>query len=274
VAGSAATRGVPRRAGAPGRPAARPCAGLLLAAAVLVAAAAPGHARVDEPREPVELGHFTPPLAPDTPPPGWEALTFPRIARHTRYTVERDGTGGTRQVLRADSQAGASGLYRPVDLDPRVYQVLTWRWKITDVVARADARTRAGDDYAARVYVGFRYDPTRASLWERARYGAYRLIYGRYPPGLALAYVWDNRLPPGTVLPNAYTDRVRMIVAQSGSALAGQWVGERRNVYEDYRRIVGGEPPRIEGVAVMTDTDDTGDSAVAWYDALTFRPGG
>jgi len=65
-----------------------------------------------------------------------------------------------------------------------------------------------------------------------------------------------------------------MIVAQSGSALAGQWVGERRNVYEDYRRIVGGEPPRIEGVAVMTDTDDTGDSATAWYDALTFRSGG
>jgi DUF3047 family protein len=51
-------------------------------------------------------------------------------------------------------------------------------------------------------------------------------------------------------------------------------VGERRNVYEDYRRIVGDEPPRIEGVAVMTDTDETGESATAWYDALAFRPGG
>jgi len=260
----------------PRPPAAWPSAARLLAAlavaGALVAAAAPGAARAADPPA-IDLGHFAPPLEPDRPPPGWEALTSPRIARHTRYTVVRDGPGDARPVLRADSRAAASGLYRSVDLDPRVYQVLTWRWKVKDVVARADARTRAGDDSAARVYVGFRFDPARASLWERARYGAYRLIYGRYPPGIALTYVWDNRLPPGTVLANAYTARVRMIVAQSGPERAGQWVDERRNVYEDYRRIVGGEPPRIEGVAVMTDTDDTGESAVAWYDALAFHPG-
>ena len=253
----------------PGRARGRAAAGILAAA---LFAFAPGRAGASEP-PPVELGNFAPTPEPDATPLGWEPLAFPRIARHTRYSVVREGPGAARHVLRADSQAAASGLYRPVDLDPRVYQVLTWRWKVNGVVARADARTRAGDDYAARVYVGFRYDPARASFWERARYGAYRLIYGRYPPGVALTYVWDNRLPAGTVLPNAYTDRVRMVVVQSGAALAGRWVEERRNVYEDYRRIVGGEPPRIEGIAVMTDTDDTGESAVAWYDALTFRAG-
>ena len=67
------------------------------------------------------------------------------------------------------------------------------------------------------------------------------------------------------------------MVAQSGAALAGTWVTETHDIYADYRRIVGGggdgEPPRIEGIALMTDTDDTGERAVAYYDAITLGPG-
>ena len=197
---------------------------------------------------------------------GWRALTFRKIPRHTRYGLERDGE---RWVLRADADHSASALYRAVEADPRVHRILSWRWRIQAVVAGADARTRAGDDYAARVYVAFRYDPDAATLWERVRYGTYRAIYGEYPPKIVLNYVWDNRLPVGTVLDNAYTDRAKIIVLRSGNADAGQWMTERRDLYEDYRRIVGAEPPGIVGVAIMTDTDDTGGRATAWYDAIT-----
>jgi Protein of unknown function (DUF3047) len=223
--------------------------------------------------EPLRLGDFTPPADPAAPPPGWEALTFPRIARHTRYTVVRDGAGF---VLRAEAEASASALYRRLDLDPRVHRMLSWRWKVEGVLARSDPRRKAGDDYAARVYVAFRYDPATAGAWERARYWAARLFYGRYPPGLALNYVWESRLPVGTVLDNAYSARAKIVVAQSGAALAGTWVRETHDIYADYRRIVGGggdgEPPRIEGIALMTDTDDTGERAVAYYDAITLGP--
>ena len=220
--------------------------------------------------EPLRLGDFAPPTDPTAPPAGWEPLTFPRVSRHTRYAVVLDGQ---RWVLRAESDAAASGLYHPLDLDPKVYRVLSWRWKVDHVLATSDPRRKQGDDYAARVYVAFRYDPATASVWERSRFGAYRLFYGRYPPGLALNYVWESRLPVGTVLANAYTARARMVVARSGPAEAGRWVTETRDVYEDFRRIVGGEPPRIVGIAVMTDTDDTGERAVAYYDALTIGPG-
>jgi hypothetical protein len=219
--------------------------------------------------EPVVLGGFTPPADPSAPPPGWEALTFPRVPRHTRYLVVRDGLSW---VLRAESDAAASGLYRPLDLDPKVYRILSWRWKVENVLAKADPRRKQGDDYAARVYVAFRYEPAAATLWERSRYRAYRLLHGRYPPGLVLNYVWESRLPVGTALDNAYTDRAKIIVARSGGADIGRWVSERRDIYEDYRRIVGGEPPRIAGIALMTDTDDTGERAVAYYDALTLGP--
>ena len=248
-------------------PSLRALAGVALSALLAVAPAMADEASAARGAAP-EIARFTPPADPDGPPPGWEPLTFKRIPRATRYTVIRDTEG---PVLRAESHAAASGLYRALDLDPRVHQVLAWRWKVENVIEKADPRTRAGDDYAARVYVAFRYDPARATLWERTTYGIYRAIYGRYPPRGVLNYVWDNRLPVGTVLDNAYTGRAKMIVVESGPALVGRWVSETRNVYEDYRRAFGGEPPRIAGVAVMTDTDDTGESAVAYYDAITLR---
>jgi hypothetical protein len=231
----------------------------------LLLAAAAGRAA-----EPLRLGDFAPPTDAAASPAGWEPLTFPRVPRHTRYTVVLEDQ---RWVLRAESDAAASGLYRPLDLDPKVYRVLSWRWKVAGVLATSDPRRREGDDYAARVYVAFQYDPATAGMWERARYGAYRLLYGRYPPGVVLNYVWESRLPVGTVLDNAYTARARIVVVRSGAAEAGRWVTETRDVHEDYRRIVGGEPPRIVGIALMTDTDDTGERAVAHYDALTIGPG-
>ena len=215
----------------------------------------------------VAIGRFGPPAGPEALPEGWESLSFPKVARATRYRVARDGE---RWVLAAESEAAASALYHPLDLDPRAYPRLTWRWKIGNVLATADARTKEGDDYPARVYVAFRHDAARATAWEKAKYTAYRLIYGRYPPGTVVNYIWDNRLPPGTTLDNAYTAQAKMIVLRSGAADVGRWLTETRDVVDDYRRLFGGEPPRIIGVAVMTATDDTGERAVAWYDGLQF----
>jgi hypothetical protein len=61
-------------------------------------------------------------------------------------------------------------------------------------------------------------------------------------------------------------------VVRSGPAEVGQWLTEERDLYEDYLRLFGQEPPRIAGIAVMTDTDNTGESAVAYYDDIVLRP--
>lgn len=239
---------------------------LLLAALVAMAGAAPGQSGGTP--EVLALGPTGPP-GPDGLPEGWKALRFRNVRVPTHYAmVPADG----RYVLRADSRGGASALYRPVDVDPGVYGVIAWRWKIERVLEKSDPRRKEGDDYPARVYVAFAYDPRSATVWQRTLYGAYKALYGEYPPSGVLNYIWDSRLPPGTVLDNAYTSRARMIVVQSGPGLAGQWVQEERDLREDYRRAFGGEPPRLAGVAVMTDTDDTGEHAVAYYDAIELRP--
>jgi hypothetical protein len=217
--------------------------------------------------ETVSVGRFRPPDSPQALPEGWQHLVFRKVPSPTRYTVVNDGGGW---VLKAESAAAASALYHPLDLDPLAHPRLTWRWKVDNVLVKGDARRKAGDDYPARVYVAFRFVPADAPAWERATFGAYRLLHGAYPPRAVLNYIWDNRLPAGTMLDNAYTDRAKMIVVRSGAADVGRWMTETRSVLDDYRRLFGGDPPRIAGVAVMTDTDDTGERAVAWYDALEF----
>ena len=87
----------------------------------------------------------------------------------------------------------------------------------------------------------------------------------------AVNYIWESKSPVGTVVPNPYTGRVRMFVLQSGNGKVGEWVTESRNLVEDYRKAFGADPPRISGVAVMTDTDNTGESAVAYFGDIVFK---
>ncbi|MDE3050519.1 MAG: DUF3047 domain-containing protein, partial [Nitrospirota bacterium] len=70
---------------------------------------------------------------------------------------------------------------------------------------------------------------------------------------------------------NAYTNFAQMIVVESGPQKVGAWVDEERNIYEDYKRAFGEEPPMINGVAIMTDTDNTKDVATAYYGDIVFQ---
>ena len=199
---------------------------------------------------------------------GWQPLTFSNIPRHTRYELVADD-GVT--VLRATADASASGLAKPLDLDPKTYPILRWRWKVANLIEKADPSKRSGDDYPARIYVTFKQAPGHGAVVDRARAAMIRALYGVEPPFAGVDYIWERRLPKGKVIPNAYTDRVRMIVVESGPDRVGQWVSEERNVYEDYKRAFGEEPPAISGVAVMTDGDNTGESATAWYGDISFH---
>jgi hypothetical protein len=178
-------------------------------------------------------------------PDGWRPLTFKKVERHTSYALVKDGE---TVVVKAVSAAAASGIVKPVRID----------------VARKD-----GDDYPARLYITFEYDPDKVSFSRRAKYQAGRLLFGDIPIG-ALNYIWDSRAPLGAIVDNAYTDFAKMIVVRSGSAGVGTWVEEQRNVYEDYKKAFDEEPPLVSGVAIMTDTDNTGESATAYYGDIVF----
>jgi hypothetical protein len=216
----------------------------------------------------LEVGKFSA-AAPGTEfPENWKPLTFPKIKRHTAYTLIREGDS---VIVKAVSEASSSGLTRDITIDPKEYPIVQWRWKIGNLLKASDVTRKEGDDYPARLYITFAYDSGRVSLFEKAKYEAARLLYGQYPPLGALNYIWDTKAAKGAVVPNPYTDRAMMIVVESGAANVNRWITEERNVYDDYKAAFGEGPPLISGVAIMTDTDNTGESATAFYGDIVFK---
>lgn len=193
-------------------------------------------------------------------PEGWETLALRKVPRRTEYSWS-----ASEKAVRAISVASASFLIRRMDHDLKRAPILRWRWKIDRPVPGGDESKKSGDDYAARVYVTFLYTPSRASAGMRLKYGLAKTLYGEYPPHAGINYIWANRLPRGESAPNAYTDRVRMIAVRSGAAEAGRWQAEERDVLADYRLLFGEDPPPATGVALMTDTDNTGSRAEAYF---------
>ena len=193
---------------------------------------------------------------------GWEPLKFPSIDRHSRYelVMEED-----TQVVQAQTDGGASGLIARLDLQPGDSLILRWRWKVSNVFERGDAREKSGDDYPARIYVAFEFQPDNAGFFERARRKAAEVLFDESLPGTALNYIWSNTLPEGRMVPNPYTDKTMMVAVNSGNSQAGEWVTVERDIVADYRQAFGKSPPPLIGIAIMSDSDHTGESASAWY---------
>ncbi|MEI9478428.1 MAG: DUF3047 domain-containing protein [Deltaproteobacteria bacterium] len=216
----------------------------------------------------IEVGTFSANKAIAAFPGGWKALTFKKIERHTDYALVKDGD---TVVVKAISNASASGLIREIRINPKEYPLIQWRWKINNILKKGDVHKKEGDDYPARIYITFEYDPKTLGFFEKAKYEATRLLYGQYPPLAAINYIWESKSPKGTVVPNPFTDRVMMIVVESGGEKVNQWVSEEHNVYEDYKQAFPEEPPIISGVAIMTDTDNTGESTITYYGDILFK---
>lgn len=193
---------------------------------------------------------------------GWEPLAFPNIKRHTEYQLVTDE--GTK-VVRARTDNSASGLLARVQIEPGAHLTLRWRWKVSGVYDKGDARKKSGDDYPARIYVAFAFQPDRASFFERAKRATVSTLFGEDLPGNALNYIWANRLPVNTVIANPFTDQTQMIAVNSGATQAGHWVTVERDIVADYKRAFGTAPPAIVGIGIMSDSDNTGESATAWY---------
>lgn len=110
---------------------------------------------------------------------------------------------------------------------------------------KGNALKKDGDDYAARIYVVF----PSLMFWKTR----------------AINYIWANKLPRGKAVTSPFTKNSIMIAVESGESKTGRWIEERRNVFEDFRMHFGQDPPRVGAISIMTDTENTGEEAIAWY---------
>lgn len=209
------------------------------------------------------------------PPSPWHFTTLPNKAPTRFEVVELDG----HRVLRVESDQSYGNLVHRVRVPLHSAASLAWRWRVDRLVQGADLRSRSGDDAAAKVCVFFDFPEDQLSLLERAGLAMARSVTGEDVPSEALCYVWDNRLPRGSLLPNAFTRRIRMLVLQSGPpAIRGTWVPEHRNLLADYRRAFGDEAgdrtPDVAGVSVSADADNTGGNGLAFIAELVLSAPG
>ena len=200
-------------------------AGTVAALALTTAVAAADNARVFTPADIIQ----------------WETHAF---TGETRYQLtEVDG----RQAVHAVCTDGsASGLFYEHDIDLEQTPIIEWEWRVDSTFTDVDEQTRAGDDYPARLYAVDRHSVMR---W-RTR---------------AINYVWASEMPRGAQWDNAYQSRATMVALRSGDEAGDGWVTERRDLREDFNDIHGRDLAELNALAIMTDCDDTGQAAEAWY---------
>jgi hypothetical protein len=112
---------------------------------------------------------------------------------------------------------------KKIDWDPKAYPVLTWRWRLN----KAPAQTEP----LAAIYASLDTDLIFIPVFTK--------------------YIWSATKPEGTLIEGGMFSGSEIVV-QSGTKEVGQWIEERVNVYEDFKRIHQHEPaPKAWGISII-----------------------
>ena len=248
----------------------------LLCCAVLLGCASRQPSRISDQPGPLVL--FSQGQVGTRLPQGWVGWIVHPSKKTTQYDMvleavdQPDGTSRRQVVLRAQADNSASGLKHRIEVDLAAQPLLRWQWKTENLMKEADTTSRFDDDSPVRIIVSFDGDKSQLPGKDRLFMEKARLLAGQEIPYATLMYIWDNRQPLGQIIPNAYTGRIKKIVAQTGSEGVGRWHTLERNIIEDYQRAFGQAPGKLLGIGVMTDTDNTKTQTVSYYADISFQP--
>jgi hypothetical protein len=205
--------------------------------------------------------------------PPWAFMGLPQQKPPATQFEVLSSDGGP--LLRIASDAGYGQLVHPLSGPPAAATRLSWRWRVAQWPEGADLRHKAGDDTAIKVCAMFEQPLARLPFVERQKLRLARSLSGSALPAATLCYVWDAQLAAGSVLPNAYSDRLRWWVLRSGSP--GPWQQEQRDLQADFRRAFAdelgdGRVPPLSAIAVGADSDNGGGRARADLADLVLQP--
>jgi len=175
-------------------------------------------------------------------PPGWK---LKERSGKADISIVREGP---LHALRLRSNDTSFSIQKPVNLNPLEYPLLTWKWKVTQIPDGGDFRKRSADDQAAQLFMAF----SNSNI---------------------LVYIWDSSAPQG-LTDDAWAPpflTIKAIVVRSGRHETGKWLTETRNIYDDYRNLFGGEPPRIAGIRIQINSQHTDSSGESYFADISFE---
>lgn len=205
-------------------------------------------------------------VAPELEAEGWREVPNPNKSENTF----RRGLEGSIEVI---SNSSVSTLYKPLDVDLQERPILTWRWRVDEPAPATDLSVEGEDDCSLAVYVGFPYQPGRASLFERMKRSMVESWVGEEAPGRVLRYVFCGSHERGEVVESPYLGSAGYVrVLRPTDSPTGQWFEEQVDLAADYRQAFGEEPPDPTQVAIQADTDNTGSASRAFVTDIEFVP--
>ncbi|WP_084382609.1 DUF3047 domain-containing protein [Curvibacter delicatus] len=191
----------------------------------------------------------------------WQHSQLP--GKHATDYVPTREDGREAVAVRAD--ASASMLRRRVHIEPQDLGKLNFSWKVPELIAQADLAQRDTADSPVRIVLAFEGDRSRLSFKDSMLSELAHALTGEPMPYATLMYVWCNTRPPGSVIVNPRTDRIRKLVVESGRSRLNQWLDYERDIRADFMQAFGEPPGALVGMAIMTDSDNTRTVARAWY---------
>ena len=202
------------------------------------------------------------------PPAPWAYAGLPQQQPPpTRFALAPlDG----QTVLRVEAERSYGNLVHPLPDTPAGR--LSWRWRVDRALPRADLRTKAGDDAALKVCAMFELPRERVPFVERQLLRLAESRLGEPLPNATVCYVWDSTWPAGSVVPNAYSRRLRFITL---GGEPGTWQAVSRDLAADFLRAFGDEAeavPPLRAIAVGADADNTGGHSLGYIATLRLEP--
>jgi len=208
--------------------------------------------------------------APQAP---WKVVGLPQQTKpFTRFSVvEIDG----KRAVKIEADESYGNLVHPVkSMAPPAH--LSWQWRVEKPLEQANLREKSGDDTAVKVCVFFDLPMDNVPFADRQLLRLARSKTSDPVPTATICYVWDQKLPAGTAIDNAFTRRQRYIVVESGNDRLDRWVAEKRDLAADFTKLFSDESPGvvppIVGVAVGADSDNTKSKSISYVSGLVLEP--
>ena len=167
---------------------------------------------------------------------------------NTNYTV---GSNENGNYLKAIANNAASGLGKEVKINLNKTPIINITWKVEKDLPGIKENTKKGHDFAARVFVIKKTGATPLS-------------------NRAINYVFSSNNEVGFNSPSPYTKKSIDNVLATTKENLNKWVTVRANVKEDFKKFHNLDVNELDGLAIMSDTDNSKLEAITYYQNIYF----
>ena len=180
-----------------------------------------------------------------------EELKTLKVRKIKGKTIYQVGSNENGNYLRAEAEGKASGLGKEVKIDLTKTPFLNITWKVEKDLSGIIENSKKGHDYAARVFVVKKTGATALS-------------------NRAINYVFSSNSSVGENWPSPYTKKSIDYVLATTKEHNNKWVTVKANVREHFKILHNLDVEEIEGLAIMTDTDNSKLKAISYYQNIYF----